>query len=223
MLRRFSINFAIFSIIMDAFLTVIGLGLAKFVRPLLDRLPFVNPIGEQINLPTSLYIIFPLLWVGILSAFAIYDGRKYLRVVDEYAMLTLGSVIASISMAGILYLSYRQVSRLLFLSFVVIVFILFLAWRGIARLGFRLRKEWPDVPRQVLHRRRRPTGGADRNTNPRRRESKTWNAGGTWTMKSTWMQPIPTFWGNSATSASWSTSQPSRMWSSPCHIRFTKE
>jgi exopolysaccharide biosynthesis polyprenyl glycosylphosphotransferase len=150
MLRRFSINFAIFSIIMDAFLTVIGLGLAKFVRPFLDRLPFATPIGEQISLPTSLYIIFPLLWVGILSAFAIYDGRKYLRVVDEYAMLTLGSVIASISMAGILYLSYRQVSRLLFLSFVIIVFIFFLAWRGIARLGFRLRKEWPDAARRVL-------------------------------------------------------------------------
>ena len=150
MLRRFSINFAIFSIIMDAFLTVIGLGLAKFVRPLLDRLPFATPIVEQPNLPSSLYIIFPLLWVGILSAFAIYDGRKYLRVVDEYAMLTLASLIASISMAGILYLSYRQVSRLLFLSFVIIVFVLFLAWRGIARLGFRLRKDWPDAGKRVL-------------------------------------------------------------------------
>jgi exopolysaccharide biosynthesis polyprenyl glycosylphosphotransferase len=150
MLRRFSINFAIFSMILDALWVVIGLEAAVFLRPFLEGLPFVKPIPEQINLPPGIYISFPLVWVGILSAFAIYDGRKYLRVVDEYAMLTLASLIASISMAGILYLSYRQISRVLFLSFVLIVYVLFLAWRGIARLGFRLRRDWPDVPRRVL-------------------------------------------------------------------------
>ena len=53
-------------------------------------------------------------------------------------------------MAGILYLSYRQISRALFFMFVLIVYVLFLAWRGIARLGFRMRRDWPDVPRRVL-------------------------------------------------------------------------
>ena len=150
MLRRFSINFAIFSMLLDALWVVIGLEAAVLLRPFLDGLPFVKTIPEQINLPAGIYISFPLVWVGILSAFAIYDGRKYLRVADEYAMLTLASLIASISMAGILYLSYRQISRLLFITFVLIVYILFLAWRGIARLGFRLRKDWPDAPRRVL-------------------------------------------------------------------------
>jgi FlaA1/EpsC-like NDP-sugar epimerase len=59
-------------------------------------------------------------------------------------------LIASISMAGILYLSYRQISRGLFLSFVLIAYFLFLIWRGVARLGFRMRKDWPDIPRSVL-------------------------------------------------------------------------
>ncbi len=150
MLRRFSINYAIFSMLLDALWVVIGLEAAVFLRPFLNGLPFVEPIPEQINLPPSIYISFPLVWVGILSAFAVYDGRKYLRVVDEYAMLTLGSLIASISMAGILYLSYRQISRALFFTFVLLVYILFLAWRGIARLGFHMRRDWPDVPRRVL-------------------------------------------------------------------------
>jgi len=150
MLRRFSINFAIFSMILDAIWVVTGLEAAVLLRPFLEGLPFVKTIPEQINLPAGIYILFPLVWVGILSAFAIYDGRKYLRVADEYAMLTLASLIASISMAGILYLSYRQVSRVMFFTFVLIVYVLFLTWRGIARLGFRLRKDWPDVPRRVL-------------------------------------------------------------------------
>jgi exopolysaccharide biosynthesis polyprenyl glycosylphosphotransferase len=136
--------------LLDALWVVIGLEAAVLLRPFLGGLPFVKTIPEQINLPAGIYISFPLVWVGILSAFAIYDGRKYLRVADEYAMLTLASLIASISMAGILYLSYRQISRLLFITFVLIVYILFLAWRGIARLGFRLRKDWPDAPRRVL-------------------------------------------------------------------------
>ena len=150
MLRRFSINFAIFSMIMDAILVVIGLQMAVLARPYLDAIPIIKTIPEPVSLPAGLYIIFPLVWVGILAAFAIYDGRKYLRVVDEYTMLTLGSLVAGISMAGILFLSYRQVSRALFFLFVVIVYILLLAWRGIVRLVFHMRKDWPDVARRVL-------------------------------------------------------------------------
>lgn len=150
MLRRFSINFAIFSMLLDALWVVVGLKVAVVIRPFLDRIPYIKPIPEQVNLPAGIFIGFPLIWVGIFSAFAIYDGRKYLHAADEYAMLTLASVIASISMAGILYLSYRQISRALFFTFVFFVYLLFLSWRGIARLGFRLRKNWPDVPRRVL-------------------------------------------------------------------------
>ena len=140
MLRRFSINYAIFSMIMDAIWVAIGLKTAVLVRPFLDGIPVIKTIPEPVNLPAGLYIIFPLIWVAILSAFAIYDGRKYLRAVDEYAMLTLGSLIAIGAMAGILYLSYRLISRALFFMFVLIVYALLLGWRGIARLGFHMRR-----------------------------------------------------------------------------------
>ena len=150
MLRRFSINFAIFSMALDAFFVLCGLKAAELLRPLLDGIPFLKSVSEQTDLPPGIYIIFALVWVGIFSAFAIYDGRKYLRAVDEYAMLTLASLIAMGAMAGFLYLSYRQISRALFLIFVLIVYLLFLAWRGIARLSFRMRGDWPDTPRRVL-------------------------------------------------------------------------
>lgn len=150
MLRRFSINFAILSMALDAFWVVFGLKFATEFRPLLNHFSFIQPVPGVVDLPLSLYIVFPLLWVSILSAYAIYDGRKYLRVVDEFTTLTIASFVASISMAGILYLSYRLVSRAMFLMFVLVVYASFLGWRVFARLGFRLRKDWPDDPRRVL-------------------------------------------------------------------------
>jgi exopolysaccharide biosynthesis polyprenyl glycosylphosphotransferase len=75
----------------------------------------------------------------VFSVFAIYDGKKYLRAVDEFAALSLATFTASISAAGILFLSYRQVSRALFLFFVALVYILFLSWRVVARLYGRLK------------------------------------------------------------------------------------
>jgi FlaA1/EpsC-like NDP-sugar epimerase len=116
----------------------------------LSGLSIIKTVTAVQEIPLALYILFPVLWVGILSSFAIYDGRKYLKVVDEYSALTMASFIASISMAGILYISYRDVSRALFLAFVLIVYVLFVSWRGIARLSFRLRSDWPDAPRRIL-------------------------------------------------------------------------
>jgi len=150
MVRRFSINYAILSMLFDITLTILGLWLSSTVRPLLNRFAVIQFMPDVVGLPVSLYIIFPIIWVSILSAYAIYDGRKYLHVVDEFTSLTMASFIASISMAGILYFSYRQVSRATFLLFVLIVYVSFLSWRVLARVSFRLRNVWPDVARQVL-------------------------------------------------------------------------
>ena len=150
MLRRFSINFAIFSMLLDAICVVFGLWAASIVRPWLHGISFVKFVPGVLEIPLALYILFPILWVGILTSFSIYDGRKYLKVVDEFSALTLGSFIASISMAGILYISYRDTSRALFLIFVIFAYLLFISWRGIARLGFRMSSNFPDEPRRVL-------------------------------------------------------------------------
>ena len=51
-------------------------------------------------MPPTLYLLFPLIWTTIFSVFAIYDGKKYLRAFDEFAALSLATLIASISAAG---------------------------------------------------------------------------------------------------------------------------
>ena len=120
MLRRFSVNFAVFSMLLDISAVIFGLRFSVEFRPLLNNLPNVVPIPKGlVAMPPLLYFFFPLIWALVFSAFSIYNGKKYLRAVDEFAALTMATFIASISAAGILYLSYRQVSRALFIFFVV--------------------------------------------------------------------------------------------------------
>jgi len=150
MLRRFSTNFALFSMALDGFSVLASLWLAALFRPALNTLDWIVPIPVQIVIPASLYALFPLLWILIYSVLSIYDGRKFLRAMDEFAMLSLAMLIASVSAAGILYFSYRELSRALFVVFVLLVYLFCLVWRILARIYFRAQKKSPGLARRVL-------------------------------------------------------------------------
>jgi exopolysaccharide biosynthesis polyprenyl glycosylphosphotransferase len=150
MLRRFSANFAVFSIFMDLLIIPIMLRLVIAIRPLLNPLPFITPIQEITNLPVIIYILFSVLWVSIFATFSVYDGRRNIRVADEFASLTQGSIVAAISMAGILYFTFREVSRALFIIFVVSAFLAMILWRSAARFYFRTVREGLAKPQRVL-------------------------------------------------------------------------
>lgn len=150
MLRRFSINYALFSMLIDMLLVSACLRLAVLLRPALSRWSLFEPLTTPAYLPWSLYVIFSMVTVAILASFAIYDGRKFLRSVDEFAALSIAFLIASVSMAGILYFSFRDVSRALYVLFLAMAYFSLLGWRGLARLYFRLRRDWPDTNRRVV-------------------------------------------------------------------------
>ena len=150
MIKRFSVNFALLSMFLDALSVVLALNLSVNLRPLLGKLPSIIFLTNPVYMPAILYLIFPSLWLLILLSFSIYDGKKHLRVVDEFAALTLASLIASISAAGVLYFSFRNISRALFLLFVVAAYLLFLGWRVLVRLYFRLTIDTLNARRNVL-------------------------------------------------------------------------
>jgi exopolysaccharide biosynthesis polyprenyl glycosylphosphotransferase len=150
MLRRFSVNFALFSMALDSLSVILSLWLAAFFRPSLNKIDWIEPIPSQVVIPVTLYILFPLIWILIYSALSIYDGRKYLRAMDEFAVLSLAMLIASVSAAGILYFSYRDVSRALFLVFILLAYLTCLVWRIVARVYFRTQKKSPAGVRRVL-------------------------------------------------------------------------
>ena len=88
--------------------------------------------------------------MSLFLLFSVYDGRRNLRIIDEITSLTLGSLLAMVSIAGILYLSYRDVSRLLFLVFVLLAYAGLLFWRLAYRVAFRLENGRSVQQRRVL-------------------------------------------------------------------------
>jgi exopolysaccharide biosynthesis polyprenyl glycosylphosphotransferase len=138
MFRRFSANFAVISLFLDLLLIAIALFIATELRSPLSVLPFLQEI-PNVKLPGILYFLFPVVWIINLLLFSVYDGRKNLEKSSEMASLLLGSLLAVISLAGILYLSYRHVSCFLFLMAVGLALILLVLWRVIAHMIFRWR------------------------------------------------------------------------------------
>ncbi|MFZ6029771.1 MAG: sugar transferase [Chloroflexota bacterium] len=150
MFRRFSINFALLSIGFDWVWLAASLASAVLWRPSLSTLPFAAPVDKTVPIPTFLYAVFPLAWVVILLLFSVYDGRRNLRIVDEISSLTIASFIASVALAGGLYLSFREISRVLFLAFVATGYAGLVMWRLSARAAFRLQRNRSGSQRQVL-------------------------------------------------------------------------
>jgi exopolysaccharide biosynthesis polyprenyl glycosylphosphotransferase len=136
--RRFSTNFALFSMVLDAVWVAISLIIADRVRPELSSLPYTASISPNVHLPLLIYPLAAAVWVLVLMLLSVYDGRRNLRVTDELTSVTLGSIMAAVTLAGMLYLSFRSISRLLFIVFVIINYTFMFSWRLIYRLVFKL-------------------------------------------------------------------------------------
>ena len=136
--------------LLDGLSTAFCLWLSAAIRPALNVFSFIRFTDSPVLVPPLLYILFPVIWVIIFSSLSIYDGRKFLRAADELAALFLSTFIAAVSSAGILYFSFRDVSRALFVLFVISTFLLCLLWRVLARIYFRKRPQFSTISRRLL-------------------------------------------------------------------------
>lgn len=150
MVRRFSTNFALLSMLVDGSLVALCVWLAVALRPVLSSLPGVAEIEGPISLPRPLFAWFPLLWVAVSALLSVYDGRRYLRAVDEFTIVTAATLLWAGTAAGILYLSYRDVSRFLFVLFVLLVYVACVGWRVLARAYFRRARSSAEPARRVV-------------------------------------------------------------------------
>ncbi|MEJ2749942.1 MAG: hypothetical protein P8183_18835, partial [Anaerolineae bacterium] len=107
MFRRFSVNFAIFSIALDTLLTFLALVLAVFLRPLFTNLPLIVPV-KTYQLPLVLYVIVPIIWVLTFLMASVYEQRRIYKVVDEFQVVTFAAGVAALICAGLFYLLFRE-------------------------------------------------------------------------------------------------------------------
>lgn len=150
MFRRFSTSYVLLSILLDAGVLLTSLAVAALIRPLLNNWSFIIYMPAPVRLPALVYLLALVVWVGIFFLLGIYDGRKNYRAIDEFSSLSLGALLAGVSLAGVLYLSYREVSRALYLSFFIFACTGLASWRIAARLIFRRSAQRAPAQRRVL-------------------------------------------------------------------------
>ena len=149
MFRRFSINFALLSIFLDGIIVAFALAAANNLRPLFNIFPFASDLYKP-TVPIILFPVFAVVWIMIFLLLSVYDGRKNLYAVDEFASISIGTLLAAVSLAGLLYFTYRDVSRLLFVVFILIALVLMVSWRVIVRISFQLRSSDSIQNRKVI-------------------------------------------------------------------------
>lgn len=137
--RRFSINYVLLSISLDLLLTALALHLAVLIRPTLPPLPFLVQVTDPVYLTIQPihYLIVSVLWVFVFLLSSVYDPKRNYRVVDEFQTVTLSIGFAALLYAGLLYLGFRDFSRWLLVTFIIIDWLLLIGWRTAVRLSWR--------------------------------------------------------------------------------------
>jgi len=116
--------------------TALSLSLAAWLR---ETLPYGQPLGARWHGPSlGVYLMVIVIWTVIFRLLFAYDVNRILRLVSE-AQTVLGAVVMSILvLAGALYLSYRDLPRLLFVYFFLIEMPMIVTGRIALRVAFKL-------------------------------------------------------------------------------------
>ncbi len=134
MRRYYTTNYILYLMVSDTVLTLVSLYLAYVIR--IDA-PFGVSLGPQnIHLPGFLYVAAALIWGIIFILVDVYDSGKTLYVQEEVQRVLLAVGIAALTLAGTLYMTARDLPRLLFVYFVLVDASLLLLYRLSLRLAF---------------------------------------------------------------------------------------
>ncbi|MCW5846832.1 MAG: sugar transferase [Anaerolineae bacterium] len=146
-MRRFGVNYAIFSMALDILLTCMALVLATQVVPYIPQ-NLTNLRGQAVISP-YIFLLVPVLWGISFLVLSVYDPKRIYKAMDEFQIVALATVASALLFAGLLFLTNRDFSRWVFILFVTFDMILLLGWRILARIIFRIGR-MPAAERHVL-------------------------------------------------------------------------
>jgi exopolysaccharide biosynthesis polyprenyl glycosylphosphotransferase len=150
MLKRSSCSFTFFLLISDLALTETALFLAYRLRLVLSVGVGLGPEGRWLRPYPILYLVVPLIYGIIFNLLPVYDRRRTLRAVDDLQLVGCAIMLSILVFAGVAYFFFQDLSRLLFLYFLLLDFFLLAFWRVLLRIAFRLwHGGWPREKRRV--------------------------------------------------------------------------
>jgi exopolysaccharide biosynthesis polyprenyl glycosylphosphotransferase len=119
-------NEVLLNIVLDLLLTGMALWLSQVIRlnvPLGQDLP-----AGLIDLPAMIYLLVAVLWLALFSRLSLYQiWRRSLSTEILQVVFAVG--LAAMTLAGVLYLSFRDVSRLQFFYFCALDLVLLVGVR----------------------------------------------------------------------------------------------
>ena len=118
MVKKSSTNYAVALLLVDLCLTQAALYLASVAR---RYLPFGLELGhaKTAYLPLEIHVTVGLLWLVVFMLLSVYDLRRNLRLPDQLQRVLVATTMATLAFGGALYLSFRDVPRLLFIYFFI--------------------------------------------------------------------------------------------------------
>lgn len=148
MFRRVGPNYVLTLYLLDLGCSLLALWAAQYLRL---ALPIATlALENEARVPTALYGLVLSIVAVVFPLAGLYDPRRLSGRIDEWMRVSAGVIVSSALLAGILYLSYREVSRYVFLYFVGVDMLLLLTLRNSLRLLSRALHWTPEVPVKVL-------------------------------------------------------------------------
>ncbi|HSN74816.1 MAG TPA: sugar transferase [Anaerolineae bacterium] len=114
-------------------------------------LPFgVQLTWNEVAQPWMMYGLVTLIWGVTFTLMQVYDARHTVRTWNEAQVITLAVGVACLVFAGVLYLTYRELPRRLFVYFVLADLTLLIGLRVALRWMLRYAGRQDATPRRIL-------------------------------------------------------------------------
>lgn len=137
--------------VLDGVLVILSLWIAFAIRPRLGPLwVLIKELPAPPQIPIYAYFLIGFLWVAVFLANNQYDPEQSLMAIDEVNQVFVNGIVAAVLTAGLIYIFKWDISRVLFLTFVLLAILLTILERAIYRIAFRKSKIKPVEARNVL-------------------------------------------------------------------------
>jgi len=138
-LKKVALRYVLIAVALDALSVLGALALARILAPF--WLSLVWPVNWDASaaevVPSSLWPLVVVMWATAFSAVSVYDPSRIRRARDEFQRVLLGCIYGTATLAGMLYLLNRSMSRWLYALLVVLTVVFVIGWRVIMRLSLQ--------------------------------------------------------------------------------------